>query len=59
MTEAQLIAKRADHKTSHILHLFLSVITAGFWVPVWILVAVSHSLERKKIDKKLGQICRE
>ena len=59
MTEAQLIAKRADHKTSHILHLFLSVITAGFWIPVWILVTVSHSLERKKIDKKLGQIGKE
>lgn len=59
MTEAQLIAKRADHKTSHILHLFLSVITAGIWIPFWIIVTVSHSLERKKIDKKLGQIGKE
>jgi len=56
MTEAQLIAKRGDHKTAHILHLVLSVITVGFWIPVWILVAVSHASERNKIDKKLGQI---
>ena len=56
MTEAQLIAKRADHKTSHILHLVLSVITAGIWIPFWIIVTVSHSLERKKIDKKLAHL---
>jgi hypothetical protein len=56
MNEAQLIAKRSDHKTAHILHLFLSVITMGFWVPVWIIVAVSHANERGKIDKKLGNI---
>jgi hypothetical protein len=56
MNEAQLIAKRSDHKTAHILHLILSVLTVGFWIPIWILVAVSHSLERKKIDAKLGKL---
>lgn len=52
----QLMAKRADHKTAHILHLLLSVITAGLWVPVWILVAVSHANERNKIDKRLARL---
>ena len=56
MTEAQLIAKRGDHKTNHILHLFLSVITVGFWIPVWFIVAMSHKIERKKIDAKLEKI---
>jgi len=26
--------------TSHLLHLFLSVITAGFWIIIWVLAAV-------------------
>ncbi len=25
---------------NHVLHLLLSVVTAGFWIPVWILVSV-------------------
>lgn len=28
--------------TSHVLHLLLSVITVGLWIPVWILVAMSN-----------------
>ena len=54
-TQAQLIAKRADHKTSHVPHLLLSVVTAGLWVPAWLLVALSHANERQKIDKKLAE----
>jgi hypothetical protein len=45
-----LIAKREDQKTSHVLHLLLSLITFGLWVPVWILVAVSHRIERARLD---------
>lgn len=26
--------------TSHILHVFLSLITAGLWIPIWILCAI-------------------
>lgn len=55
MNTNQLLAKRADHKTAHVLHLLLSVITAGLWVPVWILVAVSHGIERGKIDRQLAK----
>jgi hypothetical protein len=55
MNRSQLLARRADHKTSHLLHLVLSIITAGFWIPVWILVAISHALERGRIDRKLGR----
>jgi len=56
MTKSQLLAKRADHKTSHLLHLVLSVITAGMWIPVWFLVALRHQLTRDSIDRKLGKI---
>lgn len=31
-------------KTSHILHLLLSLVTAGIWIIVWILMAQSNSL---------------
>jgi len=55
MNRSQLLARRADHKTAHLLHLVLSVITMGFWVPVWMLVTLSHSLERSKIDRKLAR----
>jgi len=55
MNQSQLMAKRSDHKTAHLLHLVLSVITVGMWVPVWILVTISHSIERRKIDRKLGE----
>ena len=55
MNKSQLLAKRADHKTSHLLHLLLSVITAGMWIPVWFLVALRHQLTRDSIDRKLGR----
>jgi cytochrome c biogenesis protein CcdA len=55
MNQAQLLAKRADHKTSHLLHLLLTVITAGMWIPVWFLVALRHQLTRDSIDRKLGK----
>ena len=55
MSKSQLLAKRADHKTSHLLHLVLSVITAGMWIPVWFLVALRHQLTRDSIDRKLGR----
>lgn len=29
---------------NHILHLLLSVVTVGFWIPVWLLVAIGSDL---------------
>lgn len=28
--------------TSHVLHLLLAIISAGLWVPVWLLVAMNN-----------------
>ncbi len=36
-TQASLIKGKP---TSHLLHLILSLITFGLWIPVWILVAI-------------------
>lgn len=49
----RLLAKRPDHQTSHVLHLLLSILTAGLWIPVWILVAMSHAGQRSRIDLQL------
>ena len=50
--ELLLLAKRQSYNTNHILHLLLSIITVGCWIPIWVLVAISNALERNKIDRK-------
>jgi len=50
-----LLANLKDkHKTNHILHLLLSILTLGLWVPVWVFVAINNLAERKKIDLRAG-----
>ena len=51
-----LVSRRDDYKTSHVLHLLLSVFTLGIWVPVWVIVTLSNAIERKKIDRELGKV---
>lgn len=36
-TQAQLVSGKP---VSHVLHLLLSLITLGLWIPIWILVAL-------------------
>ena len=50
----QLISKKK--KTSHLLHLFLSIITAGIWLPIWALVALSNGIENARIDAKINKL---
>jgi len=52
----KLLLKHQDRKTSHILHLLLSVITAGLWIPVWLLVGINNSIERGRIERKIGKL---
>lgn len=42
-------------KTSHVLHLLLSIITAGVWIIGWILFALSNHMENARIDKKIAK----
>lgn len=42
-------------KTSHLLHLVLSIITAGVWVVVWLLVAINNSIEGGRIDRRIAK----
>jgi len=56
MKESVLLAKRQSCQTSHIFHLFMTLFTAGFWLPAWLLVAVLNSRRRYEIDKELEKI---
>jgi hypothetical protein len=39
-----------DLKVNHILHLLLSVLTAGFWAIVWIVLTIKTNRRRKKLE---------
>ena len=43
-----------EHKTNHILHLMLTIVTFGIWGYVWMLVAASGLREQNKIRKQYG-----
>ena len=45
-----------QNEVSHLLHLFLSLITFGIWIPVWILVTISASIEQKRLSLKLKKL---
>ena len=59
MNEVQLIIeadKLARVKTSHILHLLLSLLTLGWWVPVWILLGLNNVVERIRIERRIKKL---
>ena len=35
-----------DGEVSHILHLLLSLITVGCWLPIWFLIVIARDLSR-------------
>lgn len=43
------VIMRKGHDTSHLLHLVLSVLTMGLWVPVWIAVAIMAGTKRRRL----------
>lgn len=43
-------------KTSHILHLLLSLITGGLWIIVWIICALSNRSYNAEIDKQINKV---
>ena len=41
-----------EKKVNHILHLLLTIISCGFWAPMWMLICLSVSLENRGISKR-------
>ena len=54
--KTELENKIRDAKVNHILHLILSIITAGIWIIVWILIAVSVSMEKSGYNRDLKKL---
>jgi hypothetical protein len=48
--EVQVMLSRKK-STSHLLHLILSICTAGLWVVMWIIVARTNGADNADIDK--------
>lgn len=47
------------YRTSHILHLILTLITLGIWIPIWVLTDISNSIERTKAMRRLAKLSEE
>ena len=50
------LAKIQKYRTSHLLHLALSVLTGGLWIPVWLLVTISNANERQKAERRINKM---
>lgn len=48
-----------NQKVNHILHLLLSILTGGLWLIVWILISISASMEKKRLEKVLKKLYNE
>jgi len=47
--QRQVLLQQLGKKTNHLLHFFLSVITVGAWIPVWLIIGMSNKLESDKM----------
>lgn len=56
MNNAALLLEMRKKKTSHVLHLILSILTAGVWLFVWWICALSNAWENHKLDKQINKI---
>jgi hypothetical protein len=54
-TRLKLETRLANQTTNNVLHLILSILTVGIWIPIWILVSANNAIERKRIISKLGE----
>ena len=46
----------SSEKTSHLVHFVLSLLTGGFWVPIWILSALSTSSSKSRYERQIKDI---
>lgn len=56
MNDQLFILASQKRKTNHILHLLLSIFTAGFWIIAWVLIGMNNSMHNGAIDKKMNRI---
>lgn len=56
MNEKLFFLANSKKKTNHILHLILTLLTFGFWVIVWVIVAINNNNYNSRIESEMGQI---
>lgn len=44
------------HKTNHVLHGGLTVITFGLWLPVWTIVTLNNAIIRRRLEVKIATL---
>lgn len=49
----KLVLLAQKPKTSHLLHFFMSIITMGTWMPIWVIVALINQQRCANIDRKI------
>ena len=57
--QAQVIIETnnlSSQKTNHILHLILSIISMGVWLPIWILVGANNAIERGRTESRITKL---
>lgn len=47
---------KSKHETSHILHLILTILTAGIWAIVWVLCGIRNIRLRSEIDERFSDL---
>lgn len=45
--QCRRMTKHLQPSTSHVFHLLMSIITVGFWVVIWVLVALSNGSQKQ------------
>lgn len=56
MNEQIFVLATQKKTTNHILHLILSILTAGLWLIVWVIVAASNSRHNSRIQGKMNHV---
>ncbi len=51
----QIEREFSENKINHILHLILSLITAGVWILVWIIIANNVGSKRDRLEKLIDE----
>lgn len=42
-------------ETNHILHAIISIFSIGFWLIVWLFIALANGSKRKKLEKMIDE----
>jgi hypothetical protein len=47
---------KSKHDTNHILHLVLAVVTFGWWIIAWVLIAIINKGKRNNIEERFTKM---